>query len=379
MDLLEQYLEPYFHLLERYMLKPWAKWTFFAGARIRLYKKIASMTGNGVKLKDVVDKIYAQAEKRGRTETMTIILADINDALKRGDGLSKALMSWADPLECMVIASGETSGNLGEMLLLAAGSLAGVKEMRWAILLGTAYPVALFIAFIGVLYFIGIEFLPGMTVMADPKTFHGSAAILYWYSNFVQTPWFWLIVGLFVTVNIIIIKTLPNAYGSDRFRVYLDNVPPWSIYRLLVGSNFFLALGALLKAGVKLDDSQRKGALTQIKNYSPPYLALRINALQKEIRSGRNFGEALEATGYQFPSQEIIDDMVIYSALPQFDQILFDYGKQWIKDGTEAVKLQVAIFSGVALLIMSMAMALLVDGVSQIEQQMGETVQQINY
>jgi type II secretory pathway component PulF len=224
------------------------------------------------------------------------------------------------------------------------------------------------------LYFIGVEFLPGMTVMADPKNFHGSAAILNWYSNFVQTPWFWLIVGFFVTVNIIIIKTLPNAYGSDRFRVYLDNVPAWSIYRLLVGSNFMLALGALLKAGVKLDD-----ALTQIKKYSPPYLALRINALQKEIRSGRNFGEALEATGYQFPSQEIIDDMGIYSALPQFDQILFEYGKQWIKDGTEAVKLQVAIFSGVALLIMSMAMALLVDGVSQIEQQMGETIQQINY
>jgi type II secretory pathway component PulF len=361
---LEQKLKP--------ALRQWAKLTFDTTARARLYPKIAAMVDNGIKMMDAIDNLYARASKRGPTETLTIVLADMRLTLRRGEGLSQALKPWADPTECMVIAAGEGSGRLGDSLRLAAGSLAGVKEMRSAVYNALAYPTVLLIATIFTLYYVGAVFIPEMSALGDPSQFTGVAASLYWFSDFVQTIWFWVaLVGIAAIVGLIT-ATLPMAFGEDRLRVRFDKFPPWSIYRLVVGAGFLVSLSALLRSGVKLQD-----AITESMKYSSPYLSVRLSSILLGIRKGRMLGDALDESQYLFPDREIIDDLIVYSSLPGFDKVLYNYGQEWMKEGIKSVQSQAAILKGVAFIVMASVIAWLVTGVMQIQQQLGSAMQQI--
>ena len=354
-------------------LRVWARLTFDPGTRARLYRKVAALLDNGVKMMDAIDTLYERAAKRGETETMTIIMSDVRLALRRGESLSKALTPWIDPLESMVIAAGEKSGHLGNALRLAADSIGGAKEMRSAIVNGLAYPALLMIATIGVLYYIGAEFLPEMAALGDPSAFTGTAASLYWFSGFVQSIWFWIVLAGLLVCIVFIVKTLPSAFGEDKFRAHLDKMPPWSIYRLMVGSGFLLSLSALLRAGVPLQE-----AIVDTRKYASPYLSIRLGAVLLGIRKGRMLGDALDQTPYQFPDREIIDDLITYSSLPNFDQVLYSYGQEWMKEGIETVKKQASILQGTAFLIMASVIGWVVTGVMQVQQQLGASMQQLN-
>jgi|UPI000564A17B type II secretory pathway component PulF len=362
---LEHHLKP--------ILRGWAKLTFDSTARARLYPKLAAMLDNGIKILVAIDSLYERTAKRGETETLTIVLADIRLTLNRGVGLSQALMPWADPTECMIIAAGEESGRLGEALRLAADSLGGVKEMRKAVLSGLAYPAMLFVATIATLYYVGASFIPQMSALGDPKQFTGTAASLYRFSDFVQSIWFWIVLAGIIGCIAAIVMTLPRAFGNDRFRVYLDKIPPWSVYRLVVGSGFLVSLSALLRAGVQLQE-----AIMQARKYASPYLEIRLSAILLGIRKGRMLGDALDEAQYHFPDREIIDDLITYSSLPNFDTVLYTYGQQWMTEGIKAVRHQASILQGLAFLVMASVIGWLVTGVMEIQQQLGAALQQIN-
>jgi type II secretory pathway component PulF len=362
--------------IERYthpLLRAWAKHTFTPKLRARLYRKLAARLENGVRLRDTIASLHERAATHGKTETLAIILPDVLHTLDRGEGLAAALMPWVNSLECTAIASGEKSGKMVETLRHSADSLGDVREIVKTIRNNMAYPLLLFITIIATAYFIGAWFLPEMTALAPASQFTDVALSLYWFSAFVQSAWFWIILAALVGSIITIIKLLPVAFGDDRFRVYLDKVPPWSIYRLVVGSSFLVTLSALLQSGIALQE-----ALILINKYASPYLSVRLNAILDEIRKGRNFGDALDATEYRFPDDEIIDDLIVYSTLPHFEQVLYEYGKNWMAEGLETIKEQAIILQTIAFLIMAAVIGWLVIGVMQMQQQLGAVMQQVN-
>lgn len=360
---------------ERYfnpILRAWAKFTFKPTLRARLYRKLAARVEHGIRIRDTVQALQIRAAKRGSTETIAIIMADVLITLDKGEGLAQALLPWVNALECMAISAGEKAGSIDKSLRQAADSIGGASEMVKAIIFSMARPTLLFVSTIAALYYIGAWYLPEMTALATADQFTGIALSLYWFSEFALSGWFLAILAALIGLIGLMIKSLPGA-GKNRFRVFLDKMPPWSIYRLVVGSSFLVTLSALLKSGIPLQES-----IIQINKYASPYLSTRLTAILDETRKGRNFGDALDATQYQFPDDEIIDDLVMYSTLPNFDQVLYDYGKTWMKEGIETVKVQAILLELVAFLTMSSVIAWLVVGVMQINQQIGASIQQIN-
>lgn len=365
LDSLEVYKQP--------ILRKLAKWSFTGKERSRFYRKLASQVDNGVRLSDAIKTLHARVVKRDETETMAIILADIQITLERGEGLSKALNSWTDPLECMGLAAGEKSGKLGDALRQAADSLGSKRKMIFAVIKGGFYPTLLSIVVTVFLYFVGVWFVPQISSVVDPDQFHGFAAVDIWLSGFVQSPGFWILLFIQNGIVITILALLPKAFGQDRFRVKLDRIPPWSIYRLIVGADFLVALGSLLRAGVKLDV-----AIQNCKEYANPYLTVRLNQLIQKILDGENFGNALEATQYEFPSQDIIDDLMTYSTLPNFDKILTEYGKETMNDAVETVEIQAVIMNITMFLTTAVIIGVVFIGIIQLQLQLATSLQEIN-
>src|SRR3546814_18795379 len=88
---------------------------------------------------------------------------------------------------------------------------------------------------------------------------------------------------------------MPNMH-RPRIRIYLDKIPPWSIYRMLQGSTFLLNIAIMIKAGVRLQN-----ILIMMDKTGSPWVRSRVGAALAGINSGLNLGQALPGTGYQFP------------------------------------------------------------------------------
>ncbi|MDR5671210.1 type II secretion system F family protein, partial [Burkholderia cenocepacia] len=90
-------------------------------------------------------------------------------------------------------------------------------------------------------------------------------------------------------------------------RAWLDRYPPYSIYRLITGCGFLVALSSLQAAGFTVERS-----LARLAADATPWLRQRIDDMLFGVKSGLNVGEAMKNAGYRFPSEEIVDDLCVY-------------------------------------------------------------------
>ena len=344
---------------------------FNARSRERLYRKLAALMSAGVRMMDALQSLLTRASrKRGADSDPTVIvLRDVITAINDGRPLAEALAPWVPASERVLVAAGEAAGNVQEALGFAADSITNVKAMHTAVRSGLAYPTVLLAVALGLIYFIGVYVVPKLAVVGRPDQWTGTAHGLYVFSQFVASP-----AALVVPTAIIALIAGVSAmmpYSQGTFRIYLDKIPPWSLYRMVVGSGFLLSLASLVRAGVPIFQ-----ALNTIRESASPWLAERIDAAVAGLRGGKtNLGEALDASGYGFPDVEMVDDLVVFASLPNFDGVLYDIGLRWMDDGVKTVQAQARVLNGFALLLLAGVIGWVVWGIIQIQVQIGASLQ----
>jgi type II secretory pathway component PulF len=87
--------------------------------------------------------------------------------------------------------------------------------------------------------------------------------------------------------------------------------------------------------------------------------------------SGYNLGQALEATGTDFPDRELVDDLVIYSELSGFDRILYGLGREWVDNGMERIKQQSSVLNTAAIVFIGAVLGWFTYAVVSIQMSMG--------
>lgn len=346
-----------------------AKLMFGSKQRLRFYRKIATMTKYGLPLNRVLDMLYDQASKNGqrRNDPKAIVLDSMRISIRNGRPLSVAVAPWVPYNERMMVEAGEESQNLSDALNNLITINQGVAQMQGAIVSGLAYPVVLLFASCGVLWLFGTEVIPSFAVVLPTDQWTGAAASLAGMSAWVQV---WLVPTLIIIIAAFaaIIYSMPRFTGP--IRKPLDKVPPWSIYRLVSGAGFLLSLGALVAAGV-----QTARALEKIKKNASPWLRERLEATLKHVYSGSNVGRALQRSGYGYPDEEIIEDLVAYADLPAFTEMLETLGKEWMEDSVKLIKQQAQVLNTISLLFMGGIVAWIFSGMFSIQQQITSSVQ----
>ena len=151
----------------------------------------------------------------------------------------------------------------------------------------------------------------------------------------------------------------------SKTRITFDKIPPWSLYRMWQGSSFLLAISSMMNAGVKLDEV----SLGRIAKQSDPYLKQRIRALIRYITAGENLGDALYKTGYEFPDEEIIGDLQIYSKLRGFDENLIWIVQSWVDSLVEQVTITMKIVNTTVLFLIAIVIGCLILAFYDIFQQ----------
>ena len=162
----------------------------------------------------------------------------------------------------------------------------------------------------------------------------------------------------------LIFVTLPLWAGTSR--QWADRIPPWSVYRLLVGVSWLHTVATLMSVGQKPVDIL---AAMLADRSTPPYLRNILRRINNHVGRGSNLGDALENTGLRWPSPGLVEELQAYSNLPGFGEQIRAIAADWLTDGINLIVQAARALNIICILMVGGLVILMVTGITSIQQQ----------
>lgn len=343
------------------------RWQFGPEARISFYEELAPLMEGGVLLSDALKLMYDVETDDGRRtkSAKAAMLQECYRAVAGGFPLSRALGSWVSPEEWSLVASGEKSGRLIDdhegagAFTQAIRLITAKQQVSAAIATATVYPLILGCLLVFLLHMVSSELVPKLSRTTNPETWEGAAALLYGMSQFVM-HYGALVLAVVIGSIVAVVASMPTLRGG--LRVHLDNIPPWSVYRMMNGATFLVSVSSMLRAGIKLQD-----ALNLLKGSANPWLRERIEATINGISVGKNFGQALRDAGYEFPDRKSVKKLVTLSSLQGFDKSIEQWSHRWMDTSIKRIQATAKALLLLGVVLVGVIMLMIIAGVGGIQ------------
>jgi len=335
-----------------------------AGSRIELYETLELLLSNQVQILVALREMYLVESEDGKKkgEVRAIVLYECMKAMELGRPLSSVLENWVPDQEVQLIRAGERSGDMVGVLKSAIRVIEAKGQIVKSVIAGTMYPVILMVIVAILLYQISTNMVPQFARILAPEQWTGAAVILRTIANFV-TEYGLISIAVLIGLMGWTFWSLPRLHKT-RFRLFLDKIPPWSIYRMLHGSTFLLNIAVMLRAGIGVQE-----ILVMMSRKSSPWLRSRIQAALHGIRDGkRNLGSALYLAGHNFPDKRYVRLLRVIADQDGFDQKLANFGERWLNKAIDGIKTASGIVLGVSLAVAGGLIMLILAGVMSIQQ-----------
>ena len=307
--------------------------------RKRLYEHMSNQLANGQGVADALKEYRDRLYKRGRKGPALAVHLIYLD-YKGGKTLVSAMSEHITDLERTLIAAGETSARLKEMLDLVLDIRERIFNLTMGMLGSFFAPATYIVAMYAALMVIGFAVIPSLLDSLPIARWRGWAYVMYLMGQ-SATGWFApTAIALVVASTIVVWRALPRWTGNGRIkgRVFCDRyVFPFTVYREIKGFAWLLSYTALLRGGVSNATAIRNAMLA-----SPPWLASRLFPLYVGIREGEKLSVAMDQAGHGFPSLDLIDEISSYSKFGNFEEKIEAVAKQ---HSTRLLK--VLLFKGV--------------------------------
>ncbi len=331
--------------------------------RMATARKLASLLRNNFTLMDALGRLE-MIESHGGTkpnEPFAIVMREWQKNLERGMSFSEATRGWVPMSETMLVTSGNMS-DLAVALENVGRVVEGSRRIRRAMFSAVAYPLFLLALTFGIIIMVGVYLVPPLAEAAgNDVLWRGTAAGLIWLSGVANHYWYGFVIGFGLVVGLIAI-TLPN--WSGRLRAVFDRFPPWNVYKIQVSVSWLMSLSAMVAAGMTVPDAMR-----MLADNSNKYLRSILEATLRFIAGGDNLGMALQNTGRDFPNEEIIGDLAIYSEMTGFDKNLSQIANDYMDESVRRMESISSTLNSVGILLISAIIAWVVLGTFQMQDQ----------
>jgi general secretion pathway protein F len=270
----------------------------FNGTQLAVWtRQLAGLVGSGLTLERALTALTEEAETERQQQTVAALRAEVN----AGSSFARALEQHPkefEPVYVAVIAAGESSGHLGQVLGRLADDLEERQVLRHKVIGAVIYP-----AIVSVFAVIIVAFLMTYVVPQVANVFAGSkralpllTTLMLGLSAFLRT-WGWLLVAALVGGLLIWRQALKSPAFALRNDAFWLQVPV--LGRLIRGYNatrFAGTLAMLAAAGVPILKALQAAADT-LSNRAMKADALDALAL---VREGAPLAQAL-AQKKRFP------------------------------------------------------------------------------
>ncbi|MCT4709275.1 type II secretion system F family protein [Enterobacteriaceae bacterium H11S18] len=327
--------------------------TFSSRERRALYEELAFLLDNNRQLMPALKDIYLVTTDFGeKPENSTAhCIKDCMTALNNGQKLDIALAEWVPPQEVALIGAGLLDGKLADALRRTIKVVDSTSSMLFECISTLAYPLLLLSSMFFLMYTFTVEFIPKLGRLAPRENWTGALKWVATLSETVTVNGPALLILLFILISLVI-WSLGNYTG--RIRKRLDLMMPWSIYRDIQGVSFLLNLAALQRANLQVLD-----CFNILSRHASPWLLERLDAARREVNSGAHLGMALKNTGFDFPSRECVNKLILLTGGDNGEEIIENFAHTWLTHAVRRVKSRLAWLSGICLcLVTSYLMAI---------------------
>lgn len=331
--------------------------------RMAVSRKVASLLRNNFTLMDALHRIEMIESHDGQkpNEPFAIAMRDIQQNLERGMTFAQATYGWVPNEETLLL----TSGNVSSLLISLENIgriVNGISRIRRALVSALAYPLFLFALTVAIIVMVGLYLVPPLAEAAGSSVvWRGMAASLVWVSELSGKYWH-IVVGSFAILFVVIWLSLPVWTG--RLRTKFDKFPPWNIYKLQLSVSWLMSLSAMVAAGVSVPDAMRL-----LSDYSNRYLSNILEEALHYIANGENLGNALAMTGKNFPNEEIIGDLMIYSDMNDFSKNLDQIANDYLEESVRKMESISSVMNSVGIILVSVIIGWVVMGTFQMQEQ----------
>ncbi len=201
-------------------------------------------------------------EKQTRNGPWRSVIADLNTRVNEGSALSEAMevnSEYFDPVYCSLIATGESSGHLVEMLDRLATLKQKQLRIRKSIIGALIYPIILVTLSIAIFTLLLVFVIPRFSVLFETLSvpLPASTQILVNISEFVRR--FWWAIGLcLIAILIGFVAFLRTPKGQrSRDTIILKLPCIGNIAQNLITARVVYLLGVLMEGHVKVLEALR--------------------------------------------------------------------------------------------------------------------------
>lgn len=296
--------------------------------RVSFYDKVSAFIKAGVPIMKVLKAFERQKKKRKKFEKDAEyqVVNHVINQMNNGINFSKSLEDITPANEFLLMAAGEKSGNLPKNLALCSQMIKDNQLIAKAVKSATTYPAVMFCALIALFYALGAGMLPTLERVAPVEDWSLQGQMLHSVANGIvnNIPY---IVSTVVILFVSVKMSLPRLVHPFRLK-YLDRVHPYKIYRTIQSTFFLLAIGSLLKSGIKTSE-----ALAFLYDKSAPYTKAQVGIMLDRLSMGLP-AAAVIATEFLGDSA---DDIELYGMSGEFDDALILTAEKSKLDTTDAI------------------------------------------
>lgn len=321
--------------------------------RMAMYRMLEKMTGEPavLQINEAIDELKALEVNKDLRSRMWYVYDDIMEQMRSSDAdFANALSKYVPQQDTMIIAASEQDDiTLGFMTVIDNNKK--TSEMKKAFTNALSYPLLMVCVLLVLLYYFSVKVIPAFVEnIPDGVVLSSSSVILKIMADGFNWWFSILIITIFVVAGLIV-WALPNFINKSR--KYLENIPPFNMYRIMVGCGFLFALNSLGRAGFMQID-----ALEQMSKLAKPYLRYRIDMIMELMADGMDIGQALIESKLDFPDKQMVRELAIQTKYSDDDSLevlsntLADDGLVAIKSQAQALKFLITmiVFSTIGFL-----------------------------
>ena len=307
--------------------------------RAEVWKMLADLTSTGMELARALELVGKTTGKRN--STVRHIMQDLRKSLA-SDRFKQVIRQYVPESESLIFSRFGNSPN--EDLFRAAARIALVEaEISNAILSAIFRPVLLLALMIGLLYLLGSDFYPTLSVISPieswPTLWQFVAAIAFWVAD---NPF---MIFIYIVTIYIIYKVIQISYTGPA-RHILDRIPPFSLYRMKIGATFTFVILENAAVGNTINSN----LMRILSKDSSRYIKSRIMAIEKHI-SAMNIGAAATKAGMNFPDPELNAVLEAYAEQQNWEKNFRTYAEAWLQRIEVKVKAAVSVLNIILMLV----------------------------
>jgi general secretion pathway protein F len=241
-----------------------------------------------------VERALATLRNIAPGDRQSIRLGQILDRVRGGEPLSQAfgaLAYEAPPHVARLMAAGEASGRLADIVTQLASNWARAKALRDKVISSLTYPAVLVVAMAAVLWIVFTSVLPTLTPMFEEAgaSLPFAAALLLAVEGFISSyGWLLLLAGFAaVAAIVLLLRREDSRLAIDR--ILLRSKLTLGLPRMYEAARFTRNLQTLLDGGLSLE---RALAVTR-DGSSNSWFRVRLTQVQLRVSEGERLKNAL--------------------------------------------------------------------------------------